>query len=130
MSYQQNRTDVVTPLKGPTELKKIYDMGALSGTQTIIHYDIGGSPHIPVEVTITDQAQAGKGAFWTADVDRVLFDAWQNGDTAQSNPNLPVLQAIFREMVECREMLGHPPHQSKFQTLPEEIEALFARTAP
>ena len=105
-------------------------MGALSGSQTIVHYDIGGCPYTPVEVTITDETLAAKGAFWTSDVDRVLFDAYQNGDTANRNPNLPVLRSIFREMVECREMLGHPPHKTKFETLPTEIEALFANTAP
>lgn len=108
-----------------TELRKLYNMGALARVQTICDFDIGGAPNIPVEVTITDSERQAKGAFWTCDIDELLHEAMENGDTPKSNPNLPVLKSIFKEMIAVRKALGQPDYQPKAALMPSHISALL-----
>lgn len=100
-------------------------MGALAGVQTICDFDIGGAPNVPVEVTITDTSRNAKGAFWTCDIDELLHDAAESGDTPLTNPNLPVLKKIFSEMIAIRKALGQPDYKPKQALLPARINTLL-----
>lgn len=117
-------------LGGPSDLKRIYSMGALSGTKTITNYDIGGSRYTPIEVTITDTQINGKGAFWMCDIDHALHDALENGDTEIDNANLPVLIEIFQEMAAIRKACGQPPYEPKSPLLPYAISAIVESERP
>lgn len=107
-------------------LKDLYDLGRLTGLQTLWWRDIGGTKYNPVEVTITDTEQNPRGTYWMCDIDEVFNEGLQKGDTALTNPNLPVLKKAFAEMAALRKSVGQESYKPSKAFVPKEISALFA----
>lgn len=118
-----------TPKLGsPKDLRHIYNMGALSGTQTMTNCTVLGDSNYPVRLEVKGARGEERYEFWTQDVDAVLNEALENGDSAAHNPNFPVLQAAFSRMIDFRDRLGHNPYIPQTPAIPAHIGALFERT--
>ncbi|MFN3701116.1 MAG: hypothetical protein ACK4VI_06305 [Alphaproteobacteria bacterium] len=112
-------------LSDQNTLRQIYARGAEKNSATITNYDFGGSPYNPVEVTILDTSDNKEKAFWISDIDGILTEAIQRGDTSKTNPNLTVLQSIFSSMVKWRKVLGHPKYEPPVAAIPPSIQRIL-----
>ena len=107
-------------------LRNLYNLGAATGMQTLRFSTIGGAPHIPVEVDITDMSGQNRGSYWMCDIDTILTEAAHKAGAQDNNPNLPIMKQIRHEMYAAKMALGHLDKEIKAPALPEEIEALFS----
>lgn len=111
-------------------LRDLYNLGRITGIQTLWWRDIGASRYTPVEITITDTEHKPRGAYWMSDLDEILHEALESGDTAQKNPNLPILKQAFREMADVRKRAGQPDYVPMKPYLPKAIEQILSGQTP
>lgn len=107
------------------DLKNIYKIGAMAGMETMSNCTIAGDENYPVRLLVKGADGDERFEFWIQDVDDVLQDAIKDGDTVEDNPNLSVLKRAFNDMLEFRDMLGHPPYTPERAKLPDHINTLL-----
>jgi len=95
-------------------LADIYREGRGLEKPSLALVDMGGAPHIPVEMVLKHVPDdKALGAFTYHDLRDILDLAEIEFDDEARNPNLKFLGAMFREMVQLRQTLGQPLPERK-----------------
>lgn len=89
-----------------TQMQELFRSGRFKPQPTITFLEIYGMDGYPVEAVIGDHESNPLGACWQADLEELLVLAKAENDTALSNPNIGLIDAVLKEMQATRQRVG------------------------